>query len=93
MVKLHREKNSPEADIIEAELRDMIFGYDREIITPAEAAKRFGAAHSLPVITNNEKIVSGDLIPAYIEELRNLMREWQAFQGDWCYLNDDGIVC
>ena len=93
MVKLYREPVSPEADIIEAELRDMIFGYDREIITAAEASERFGARHLLPIITNNEKTVSGDSIPAYIEELRNLMKQWQAFQGDWCYVNDDGIAC
>jgi hypothetical protein len=93
MVKLYREEISPKADVIEAEFRDMILGYDHEIITPMEASERFGAGHSLPIITNNEKIVSGDLIPAYIEELRNLMREWQAFQGDWCYVNDMGDVC
>jgi len=93
MVKLYREKISPKADMIEAEFREMILGYDREIITPMEASKRFGIEYSLPIITNNEKIVSGDLIPAYIEELRNLMQDWQAFQGDWCYVNDDRLVC
>ena len=92
MVKLYREAVSPEADRIEAELQDMIFGYDREIVTAAEASKRFDA-HSLPILTNNEKIVSGDAIPAYIEELRSLMKEWQAFQGDWCYVNDLGDTC
>jgi len=90
MIKLYRENVSPRADMIEAEFHDLILGYDSEVITAVEAAQRFGVEHSLPVITNNEKIVSGDSIPAYIEELRNLMREWQAFQGDWCYVNDMG---
>jgi len=93
MIKLYREHASPEADRIEAEFRDIILGYDREIITPAGAVERFGAERSLPVITNNEKIVSGDSIPAYIEELRELMREWQAFQGDSCYVNENGETC
>jgi hypothetical protein len=93
MVKLYRKQVSPQADVIEAELRDMIFGYDREILTPAEAAQRFGAEHSLPIITNNENLVSGELIPVYMKELQNLMRDWQAFQGDSCYVNDKGENC
>ncbi|MEO8356468.1 MAG: hypothetical protein ABI621_11170 [Chloroflexota bacterium] len=93
MIKLHREQVSPAADAIEAEFKDMILGYDLVIADRAEAAKQFGLEHSLPVITNNEKVVSGDAIPAYIKELQNLMREWQAFQGDSCYVNDDGQTC
>jgi hypothetical protein len=93
MIKIYREEISPKADRIEAEFRDMILGYDREIITPTEAIRRFGPQHSLPVITNNEKVLSRDCIPVYVEELRNLMQEWQAFQGDWCYINDMGEVC
>ena len=93
MIKLYREEKSSEADRIEAEFRDTILGYDREIITPAEALERFGVEHPLPVITNNERVVSGEAIPAYIKELQTLMRDWQAFQGDWCYVNDQGDVC
>lgn len=93
MVKLYREKNSPQADVIEAELQDMIFGYDREIIEPAEAVEQFGPGHSLPVITNNEKVVSGVEIPVYLRELRKLMQDWQAFQGDSCYVNERGENC
>jgi hypothetical protein len=93
MVKLYRERISSQADMIEAELKDMIFGYDRQVMNPAQAAEQFGADHSLPVITNNEKIVSGDQILAYIKELRMLMNDWQAFQGDSCYVNDKGENC
>lgn len=93
MIKLFREEVSPPADAIEAEFQDVILGYDREILTPAEAALRFGTEHVLPVITNNEKIVSGDAIPGYVRELQNLMRDWQAFQGDSCYVNEMGDAC
>lgn len=93
MIKLYREEVSPPADLIEAEFRDLILGYDREIVTPAEAKQHFGEEHSLPIITNNEKVVSGDALPSYIKELQSLMRDWQAFQGDWCYVNDKGENC
>lgn len=84
---------SPQADAIEAEFKDMILGYDRVILDPAQAAQHFGPEHSLPVITNNERIVSGQDITAYINELQDLMREWQAFQGDSCYVNENGKIC
>jgi hypothetical protein len=90
MVKLYREKISPQADLIEAELQDMIFGYDSEMMEPDAAARRFGPLHSLPVITNNEKVVSGEEIQAYVQELRVLMTDWQAYQSDCCYVNDQG---
>jgi hypothetical protein len=93
MVKLYREKISPQADIIEAELHDMTFGYDREIVEPAVAAKKFGPQHCLPVITNNEKVVSGEEIPGYMKELQILREDWQAYQGDSCYVNDRGETC
>ena len=93
MVKLFREKISAQADTIEAEFRDMILGYDRVIIDPAEATARFGPEHSLPVITNNDRIVSGQEITPYINELQDLMREWQAFQGDSCYVDEGGRIC
>ena len=93
MVKLYREPVSPRADTIKAEFHDMLFGYDRVILNRWEALERFGPDHSLPVITNNEKIVSGDSIAAYINELRKLMKDWQAFQGDSCYVDDDGEAC
>ena len=93
MIKLYREQISLQADVIEAELRDLILGYDRVIIDAKEARQRFGEERSLPVITNNERIVSGDQLPAYLKELQDLMQEWQAFQGDSCYVNDKGETC
>ena len=90
MVKLYREKISPLADILEAELQDMTFGYDREIMDPAAAASKFGPQHCLPVLTNNEKVVSGEVLQAYMEELKILREDWQAFQSDCCYVDDKG---
>jgi hypothetical protein len=93
MIKLYREQSSPQADAIEAEFQDIILGYDRVLIDSQQAAQLFGKEHALPVITNNERVVSGKAIPGYIKELQSLMREWQAFQGDSCYVNDNGETC
>ena len=93
MIKLYRERNSSQADTIEAEFHDMVLGYDRVVVDEKEAVQLFGVEAELPVITNNDKVVSGDGIPAYIRELKRLMREWQLFQDDYCYGDDGGEVC
>ena len=93
MIKVYRKEDSSQADAIEAEFHDMILGYDRVIIAERDAQQMFGEGTSLPVITNNEKIVSGEEIPAYLQELRQLMHDWQWYQGDSCYVDDDGKPC
>ncbi len=93
MIKLYRKENSAQADSIEAEFHDLILGYDRVVVAEPEAKKSFGEGTSLPVITNNEKIVSGEEIPAYLKELQQLMQDWQRYQGDSCYVDGDGGTC
>ena len=93
MIKLFRQENSSQANAIEAEFQDLLLGYDRLVIDERDARNMFGPQISLPVITNNEKIVSGEELPAYIKELGTLMRDWQRFQGDSCYVDDNGESC
>lgn len=92
MIKLYREEISPQADTIEAEFREMVLGYDRVVIG-SEQAREIFEGRALPVITNNERVVSGDEITPYLNELEKLMRDWQLFQGDYCYVDDDGETC
>jgi hypothetical protein len=92
MIKLYREEASAKADAIEAEFREMVLAFDRVVIEPAQARELFDG-FELPVITNNERVVSGQDIAPYIRELEKLMRDWQLFQGDYCYVDDDGESC
>ncbi len=92
MIKLYREENSLQADTIEAEFRELVLGYDRVVINPSEAQALFGD-RSLPVLTDNARIVSGEEIRPYLKELEKLMRDWQLFQGDYCYVDEDGESC
>ena len=80
MIKLFRKENSAQANAIEAEFQDLLLAYDLVLIDENEAQRMFGPEISLPVITNNEKVASGEEIPAYLKELRTLMNDWQAFQ-------------
>ena len=90
MIKMYREEKSAYADTLEAEFRDLVLGYDRVVIDAKEAVQAFGANVSLPVLTDNARIVSGDQIPAYIKELTQLIHSWRRFQSDCCYIDDDG---
>jgi hypothetical protein len=89
MIKLYREENSSQADTIEAEFREMVLGYDRVVVKVEEAKELFGDA-SLPVLTDNARVVSGEGIKPYLKELETLVRDWQLFQGDYCYVGEDG---
>ena len=93
MIKLFREEHSPQADAIEAEFRDLVLGYDRVVLMPDEAARLFGVDASLPLITDNARTVQAGEFPAYLKELTQLVRQWQLFQGDYCYVDDDGETC
>jgi hypothetical protein len=93
MIKLYREENSAQANIIEAEFRELVLGYDRVVIEQGQAEKLFGPEAILPVITNNERVVSGDAIPAYIKELTRLVYDWRLFQSDSCYVDENGETC
>lgn len=93
MLKLYRKENSKQADAIEAQFRDLTLGYDRVVIAEQQAKQMFGVGAGLPVITNNEQIISGEEIPAFLEELQDLVRDWQRFQVDACYVDDDERVC
>ena len=85
MIKIYREKDSSQADRIEAEFQDVLLGYEREILTPEEAERRFGAGHRLPVITNNEIIASGPVNEVFTEQ--NLRK---AYGGKVAFLSAEG---
>jgi hypothetical protein len=94
MIEVFREEQSPQGDWIEAELRGMVLGYELVVTMPEEAHHVLGPQHSLPAIKNGERIASGkDDLMVYLEELEALAHQWRAFQGDWCYIDDQGEVC
>lgn len=48
---------------------------------------------SLPEITDNEQVVSGQEIADDIQELRGFRRDWQRSQSDACYVDEDERFC
>ena len=94
MIEVFREAESSQGDWVEAELKEMVLGYERVVTTPEAARQILGPSHSLPALKNGDRIASGqEGLMAYLKELESLAREWRAFQGDWCYVDDQGEVC
>ena len=84
MIELHRPSESPAADEIAATLRSMVVAF-REVEN--ESLER-------PRISDGAEVHSDpDAISAYLEQLRRDVTAWNAFQGDSCYIGDDGRVC
>lgn len=69
-MKPHHEENSAQANIIDAELRELALGCHRIMIAKKSAAQLVGAEISLTIIKNNKKLVSGEDIPAFIKEFK-----------------------
>ena len=78
------------ADAIEAEFRELVLGFDRVVVDPAQVTELFDETHALPVIKNNDRVVSGDDIPVYLKELTKFMHDWQLFQNHCCSVDDGG---
>ncbi len=89
---LYLDPNHPDAGSwIEAELKDMTAGYDRKWLSPPEAVLRFGEGVQLPVLQDGPKTASGQAaLMDFLKEYRKFVDDWRLFQGDSCYIREDG---
>lgn len=72
----------------------MIKLYRKENSQQADTIEaEFREETSLPVITDNEQVVSGQEMPDDLQELRGLRRDWQRSQSDTCYVDEDERFC
>ena len=75
MIEVFREAESAQGDWVEAELQEMVLGYERVVTTLVEARDVLGPQHSLPAIKNNERIASGkEGLMVYMNELEGFAR-------------------
>lgn len=93
MITLYREACSPEADWVEAELREMTLAYDRQVLTPQQAAQQFDGL-ALPILRDGERLASGrEALLRFLRHLEQFAVQWRMFQSDACYVDDDGTTC
>ena len=94
MIELFRESQSAEADWVEASLREMVLSYARVITTPAEIVHQFGSNLPLPILRDGNRIAVGrENLMKFLKDLEKFAAQWRMFEGDWCYVDDDGETC
>lgn len=89
MIELYRtEAPSPLADRVEESLRTLVVAHAVRVVGPGELPGGTG-----PSIIDGDRVVGPSDLDLYLEQLRVVVEQWNRFQGDTCYLNDDGTVC
>ena len=89
MIKLHRHKNSPEADEITERLNDLIISY-KTVLHDSDQKEK-----SLPAIEDGEQFITNSTeINSWFEQLRKELEFQRSLSGDGCYIDpDSGEVC
>ena len=91
MVELYRTAESPLADELEEQLQEMVAAYRTEIVADAES---LSFSDELPVVRDGDEVVTGEEnLLRYLDELRDLLGEWDRFGSDACYIEEDGSIC
>lgn len=88
MIEIIREADSSQADWVEAELRELVVGYERIVTTPQAARRDLGLDQPLPLLRDGGRLVGEeDELHAYLEELAGFVHDWNTYQGDACYVD------
>ncbi len=85
MIVLYRAAGCPRADRVQEQLEDLVVAH-RVVVLPE--------IEGLPAIEDGRQRVSGrQPLEEYLGRLEKTVADWNRFQGDACYLDDDGEVC
>jgi hypothetical protein len=94
MIEVYRQAESLEADWVEAGLRELVLGYRRVVVEEPGQAPELGGDVALPAVRHDGRVISGrQALLAYLQELERFTADWRKFQGDACYIDEDGEVC
>jgi len=92
MITLYRRPDSAPADEIQEALDEMVIAYETEVV--AHNAALPADVPSLPALRDDEQVVTEpEALNDHIEKLQELMRDWNRFQSDACYIEEDGSIC
>ena len=92
MITLYRRPDDPWADEIQDALDEMVIAYETETIE--NGATSPDDVPALPALRDEGEIVTGKAdLRAHLDELRDLMADWDRFQSDACYVEEDGSIC
>lgn len=92
MVTLYRRPDDDQADAIQETLDEIVIAYETETIANGEALP--DDVPDTPALRDDGDVITGEAdLSAHLDELTELMNDWDRFQSDACYIEDDGTVC
>jgi hypothetical protein len=92
MITLYRRPDDAWADEVQTALDEMVIAYETE--TVADDAALPDDMPDTPALRDDGEVITGEAaLRTHLEELQELMNDWDRFQSDACYIEDDGTVC
>lgn len=94
MIEFYRPVECQTCGEFEDALKEMVIAHRVVTVKAKQLPDSLPAETHLPAIKDDEKIIMGEAeIKVYLEELKKVVADWRKFQGDACYIDEDGQVC
>ena len=92
MITLYRRPDDAWADEVQTALDEMVIAYETETVTDDVTLP--DDVPDTPALRDDGEVITGEVaLRTHLEELQELMNDWDRFQSDACYIEDDGTVC
>lgn len=92
MITLYRPPDDAWADETEETLDKMVIAYETKTVDGEEPLP--DAIPELPALRDEGQLVTGEAsLRAHLDDLGDLMADWDRFQSDACFIEDDGSIC
>ena len=93
MIELYRTATQ-NCDDAENALQEMVLAHKVIIVGQGKTPAGLPVDTPLPALKDGSKIITGQVaIIAYLPVLEKEVERWRKFQGDSCYIGDDGEIC
>ena len=94
MIELYRSIDCLACTEIEAALKEMVVAHKVIAVEAGQKNEALPVDTPLPALKDKNRIISGQTaITAYLKELEKFVSDWRRFQGDACYVDDEGEIC
>jgi len=94
MIELYRHRNCAECADVEAALKEMVIAYEVIVVERKNPPETLPNDTPLPTLNDNGDMISGQAaVAARIKELQRFVHDWNVYQGDACYIDENGEVC
>ena len=94
MIEFYRPAHCPDCYKIEEALKELVVAHKIITLEPGQTAADLTPHTPLPAIKDEGQVITGRAaIDAYLTDLEKVVADWRRFQGDACYIDDNGDVC